>query len=153
MSIKAFSVTLLLVVLLAWNEVVLAAVTGDCVNCHTMHNSQNGSLIFADGPSDSLINTDCIGCHSSSGSVTISTVGSSRVPIVYNHTSPSNPLAGGNFFWVSENGDNYGHNVFGIVGQDGSLSVAPGAEPGIESLSDCSVCHAALEKVCKSWLC
>lgn len=129
---------------------VFAAVTGDCVNCHTMHNSQDGNVVLAAGPNESLTNLDCIGCHSSAGSATINTIGASRVPIVYNHTAPASPLAGGNFFWVAENGDNYGHNVFGIVGQDQSLAVAPGAEPGIESLADCSVCHAALEKGCKS---
>jgi len=140
----------LLVLLLSAAQSVCAAVTGDCVNCHTMHNSQDGSAVVTGGPSENLTNFDCIGCHSSSGSATINTVGTSRVPIVYNHTAPSSPLAGGNFYWVVENGDNYGHNVFGIVGQDQSLSVAPGAEPGIEYQSDCSVCHAALEKGCKS---
>lgn len=127
-----------------------AAVTGDCVNCHTMHNSQDGqAMTFGmsnpDQPLGNLLKSDCVGCHSSSGSETIITIGNSQVPIVYNSTGTTKSLAGGNFYWVtqSSHGDNYGHNVFGIAGQDANHLQAPGAN-GIALASDCAGCHQTL---------
>ncbi|WP_161947612.1 cytochrome c3 family protein [Malonomonas rubra] len=144
-------VKLLLIALsLCCSAAASAAITGDCVDCHTMHDSQDGSVIASGGPVGKLLTSDCVGCHSSTTSSTIVTVGSSRVPIVYNQAAPTKPLAGGNFHWVVENGDNHGHNVFGIVGQDSTLSMAPGGDPGFASLDNCAVCHAALEKGCES---
>ncbi|HDR46226.1 MAG TPA: hypothetical protein ENN94_00835, partial [Geoalkalibacter subterraneus] len=67
-----------------------SAVTGDCVNCHTMHNSQDGSAIefnnqLNEEPNARLLKTDCVGCHSNpAGSETILMLGDSRIPIVYN---------------------------------------------------------------------
>ena len=41
-----------------------AKVTGECSNCHTMHNSQNGTNVDPNGPNETLlIVTDCLGCH------------------------------------------------------------------------------------------
>ncbi len=120
------------------------AVTGNCVNCHSMHFSQNGQPpLFqgqaVDGPNAGLLLANCVGCHSNTtSSETIYMLGDSRVPSVYNPgnepTYPSNgstssALAGGNFFWVGQaGGDVFGHNVFGIAGLDPNHSVngAPG---------------------------
>ena len=132
-----------------------AKVTGLCSNCHTMHNSQNGSAVARtgsgmgwngsgkltggsiQGPQADLLVTDCVGCHSSTTNQTIINVGSSRVPIVfntvapsYNTPGPSNALAGGNFYWVKNVNDNRGHNVYGISGQDSRLTQAPGRVVG-----------------------
>ncbi len=123
-------------------------VSGVCSNCHTMHNSQDGSVVDADGPSGNLLNNDCVGCHSSTGNTTINVVGTSRIPIVYNQTEPTYPpvgtatstLAGGNFYWVAHGGgDAYGHNVYGISGADATLSEAPGP-----SFFGCTTCHESL---------
>jgi len=123
----------------------LAKVTGVCSNCHTMHNSQGGDgVVIAGtnagwngggamtggtdtGPQQRLLVTNCVGCHSSTTDATIVTVGDSRIPIVYNSggVAPLKPLAGGNFYYVENNGDQYGHNVRGISGQDSLLSYAP----------------------------
>jgi hypothetical protein len=47
-------------------------------------------------------------------------------PIVYTTSgAPSNPLAGGNYYWVKNMGNAYGHNPVGLVGAD-SLSGPPG---------------------------
>ncbi len=60
----------LIVVALAFLSVMLvsmnadALVSGKCGDCHTMHNSQNGSAVDASGPNDNLTKYDCIGCHS-----------------------------------------------------------------------------------------
>jgi hypothetical protein len=137
-----------------------AALQGECSNCHTMHNSQQGSLVaFSRNSSgqqvlreqafDMLLKTDCVGCHSQPGSETIVTTGQTRTPIVFNLTAPIYPpdgsassvLAGGNFHWAVSKGDPYAHNVFGISGEDPRFQTAPGGVP----ISDpCAVCHKTL---------
>ncbi len=119
-----------------------AMVTGSCSNCHTMHNSQDGTSLSSQ-PQNYLLADDCVGCHSSSGPDTIVTLGSTRIPIVFNTTAyPAQPLAGGNFYKVSLGGaenDIYGHNVWGISGEDANLSLAPG------QTANCSgSCHVSL---------
>lgn len=139
-----------------------AAVKGDCVNCHTMHNSQDGKpMIFnlktgKEGPMPTLLRSDCVGCHSNpTGSETIIMLGSSAVPIVYNPTgglqyppsgSSNSVLAGGNFYWVAAKGDAFGHNVFGIAGTDASHSAkgAPGGDRTMAAGSLCYNCHITL---------
>jgi hypothetical protein len=121
-----------------------AKVSGVCSNCHTMHNSQDGSQVAmtgedigwtgdggeltggsSSGPQGGLLITNCVGCHSSTSADTVITVASSDIPIVYNTSVPTTPLAGGNFYWVAQGDDSKGHNVYGINGPD-SLSAAPG---------------------------
>jgi len=93
-----------------------AAVTGPCSNCHTMHNSQNGSPLVRVGtvvgwggsgltggdlsqePMSHLLVTGCVGCHTSTTSDTIVNYGGSSIPIVYNTVPPVDSLAGGNFY-------------------------------------------------------
>ena len=44
----------------------LARVSGPCSNCHTMHYSQNNTLLAAwdeGGPHQALLRSDCVGCH------------------------------------------------------------------------------------------
>jgi predicted CXXCH cytochrome family protein len=138
-----------------------AKVTGECANCHTMHNSQDGAPVALSGatweasgvlngtadsdPNGHLLVTDCVGCHSSASSQTIVSAGSSDVPIVYNHVQPTDPLAGGNFYWVAQGDDTKGHNVYGISGQDSNISVAEGA-PGQDGIScgGAGSCHSTL---------
>lgn len=44
--------------------VASAKVAGNCVTCHTMHNSQDGAAIVTTGAQDYLLNkADCAGCH------------------------------------------------------------------------------------------
>ncbi|MFO7831260.1 MAG: hypothetical protein R6V18_04685 [Desulfuromonadaceae bacterium] len=56
--------------LLLFSTCGYAMVSGPCSNCHTMHNSQNGEDVSGSGPNQALLNNDCVGCHSSSGSST-----------------------------------------------------------------------------------
>ncbi len=126
---------------------LFAVVRGECADCHTMHNSQNGNVEDALGPRqfllkvpDSSISTTeyCVGCHFSDTSQTIV----NNTPIVYNATEPVKPLAGGNFYWVVNKGDAYGHNVRGISGPDSVLNTAPGS---ILIQSGCGdSCHKSL---------
>lgn len=55
---------------------------------------------------------------------------------------PENELAGGNFYWVTELGEEHGHNVLSIPGvfEDSKLSSAPG-RPESAVGSGCDGCH------------
>jgi hypothetical protein len=138
-----------------------AKVNGNCSNCHTMHNSQNGASVVRDGagtgwnsagnlsggsilatPQQHLLVSSCVGCHTSTTNQTIMTVSASKIPIVFSTATPTQPLAGGNFYWVSQGSsyDSYGHNVYGISAQDSTLTTAPGRTPGACGTS----CHDTL---------
>ncbi len=121
-----------------------AYVTGQCSSCHTIHNSQDGSSVaFKLNSSYSgfettyvsnkrLLKSDCIGCHSSTGTATI--VG--NIPVIFSTSSFSNPLAGGNFKSVRTD-DTTGHNVSGIIAQDGTLGLTP---PGGSTMASQLTC-------------
>jgi len=105
------------------------AIQGACVNCHTMHNMQGGALVDAGGPYNSLLNSpgDCVGCHTGTNGAATTT------PFVLDTAGPptASSLAGGNFYWVDQiGGDNKGHNVVGISGQDAVITVNPLTPPG-----------------------
>jgi len=114
-----------------------------------MHNSQGGAAMAyqlkatLDGfepdvtPNPCLLTTNCIGCHSATGSATWKDP-TTGAPIVFNSSAPATPLAGGNFYWVTIN-ESYGHNIFS---QDSKLSKAPGDA----GFSDCGTnsCHTNL---------
>lgn len=140
----------------------LAAVTGSCVLCHTMHNSEqgqpvaytldpSGQQVISAQPMQNLLRTNCIGCHSYAGAETILDNEGIRVPVVFNLTEPTYPpdgsststLAGGNFHWLINMGDAYGHNVGGIATQD--LRFPPNQAPGgIARDGACANCHGTL---------
>ena len=139
-------------------------VSGECGNCHIMHNSQDGVSVVHTGtgagwsaggeitggtssetPLKNLLISDCVGCHSSSTGETIITLGDNKIPIVFNTTAyPASPLAGGNFFQVSVGAefDGYGHNVYGISGTDTKLFQAPGGNNRCSGFN--SSCHYTL---------
>ncbi|MBW2662106.1 MAG: hypothetical protein JRD93_08995, partial [Deltaproteobacteria bacterium] len=124
-----------------------AKVTGVCSNCHTMHNSQNGAVMANGGPHATLLMNNCVGCHSSVDSSTTYDLGGSNVPVVnYTGGEPTDYLAGGNFYWVADNGGNddaKGHNVLGVAGVD-TLSKAPGGQ--ISGTCLVGGCHGSLAK-------
>jgi hypothetical protein len=137
-----------------------AKVTGECVNCHTMHNSQDGSpMAVSNGSWDGNPNVDgdpkeepyahllragCIGCHSSTSSSTTVSMGSTTIPIVRSTFNPAGTyLAGGNFYY-SDNDDAKGHN---ISTNDGTLLEGPGLDDthdGVFSGHGCGNCHVDL---------
>jgi predicted CXXCH cytochrome family protein len=119
-----------------------AKVTGVCSNCHTMHNSQGGSSMHTgygadEAPYGTLLRANgCLGCHASENSGEWKN--SLGAPIVYSTTGePTNPLAGGNYYWVKNTGNAYGHNPVGLVAADG-LSGPPGAFPHLSFQVGCS---------------
>lgn len=138
------------ITLLCTSNSALAKVTGPCGNCHTMHNSQDGSSVEGFAPFEpgdtanrTLLVTTCVGCHTGTNT------GTNTIPYVYSTSVPTfggNTLAGGNFYWVAQGGaenDTKGHNVLGIASQDNNITAAEAAPGG--SLSGCSVsCHKTL---------
>ncbi|MBW1676921.1 MAG: cytochrome c3 family protein [Deltaproteobacteria bacterium] len=144
--VAAFSATLglILSLILLIPDISSAKVTGPCSNCHTMHNSQGGSSMHTgygadEGPYGTLLRTNgCVGCHASNDSAEWKN--SLGAPIVYSASgASSNPLAGGNYYWVMNAGygDAYGHNPFELGNTDGVLSAPPGG-PGHEFQVRCS---------------
>ena len=111
-----------------------AAVTGECVNCHTMHNSQGGTgmelATFETGPFEALLRGSCLGCHTGIND------GTNTTPYVFSTTEPTygtdgttgNTLAGGNFYWADTDATT-GHNVPGL-GSTESLTAPPGYDGG-----------------------
>ncbi len=107
--------------------VFFARVSGPCSNCHVMHNSQNGDAVDPDGANQYLTIDGCVGCHSFKSSDTVRTLGSSSLPIVFNTSQPSSPLAGGNFYWMVNQSDHrFGNNVQSIAGADNNITYVPG---------------------------
>jgi len=147
-----FIVVILTALLLLFPFHVLAKVSGSCANCHTMHNSQDGNVVDAAGPNNQLLKgfgqvNYCVGCHSAASGATWQDA-VTGAPIVWNQSEPTfnsqKGLAGGNFYWVSQNSDTwdkYGHNVYGIIGQDRNLNEAPG---NVNCQGLTSPCHKTL---------
>lgn len=107
------------------------AIGGPCVNCHTMHNSQdNQPMNLANDfdtpgrPNDSLLRASCLGCHAQ-GANALELIGTDLVPQVY-HTEFTNNLAGGNFYYVENESSARGHNIAALTGTDSVLLYPPG---------------------------
>lgn len=114
--------------------------TGVCVNCHTMHNSQHsqpmatygaaGQPWTGTGPFPALVRGDCLGCHGMGTANRIALVNGSEIPQVL-HNDPAGDLAGGNFSYIlglkgSGPSDAKGHNVIELGRNDSRLSYPPG---------------------------
>jgi hypothetical protein len=126
----------ILISLLISSKNTKAKVTGLCVNCHTMHNSQNGtSMMFnspynnATGPLRALLRGTCLGCHGQNPSGTNYLI--NGIPQVLHAGSVD--LPGGNFAYIvgiktRASGDQYtvGHNVVDLGVIDAYLSSPPG---------------------------
>lgn len=119
-----------------------AKVTGQCAQCHTMHNSQNNSpMADQSTPYRALTKWDCVGCHTGTND------GTNNIPYVMQTSEPTytgagttgNTLAGGNFYWVASTGgatDADGHNVVGIASQDSAIGITPpGWDPTFDANS------------------
>ena len=149
MKIKLFTTVLLVLFAMALAPVTSwAQVTGQCADCHTMHNSQDGAAMAMEWSSNYtilsstttpnaklLIRSGCLGCHA--GTRTAGTdmlanaakvLASTDPTTEYTLTSPNNLSAGGNFYWVKTT-DATGHNVAGIASVDVALQEQP---PGFD---------------------
>lgn len=139
-----FSILFLTTLILGNPFLANCQVSGSCSNCHTMHNSQNGSTVTSNGTNNTLLTNDCVGCHSSSASSTYYELDGCKVPVVlFTGAEPTEYLAGGNFYWVKEGlggDDTKGHNAFIGEGDD-ILDKAPGAQV---TCGDSTACHSNL---------
>ncbi len=121
-----------------------AGLVGQCADCHTMHNSEEGRPVALQGRSTTvtgetnrnLLRYDCIACHASplADDSVWQMAGGSRVPQVYHNFDDD--LAGGNFAYISgtkegqgEPGSRKGHNVVDLVPRDDVLNNPPGFRP------------------------
>jgi hypothetical protein len=113
---------------------VNAAITGPCSNCHTMHNSQNGTAMALLGgesgasPNPFLTSGSCLGCHAMGSGNKIETIGATQIPQVRHHDGTGD-LAAGNFAYMLEGAgasDTKGHNVVDFGVQDANLYGPPG---------------------------
>lgn len=148
-----------LIILESASVTVEARVNGSCFNCHTIHNSQDGSQLNVGGTNPYLLQGEgdaCVGCHSSEDNRTIIDLGGgSLVPIVNNSAAPDYPpndsetssLAGGNFYWVKSLGDAYGHNCLSVDGIEIDVALADGApgRPNDAQGASCDGCHIRLD--------
>jgi len=105
---------------LAFQSPAFAAIAGICSNCHTMHNSQNGTSMNWNNsatPNDLLLRSDCLGCHARGIAQNIeSTTGTPQVL----HTDTID-LAAGNFAYITAakaritaDQNTAGHNVIDL---------------------------------------
>jgi len=120
--------TAALVAGVAWAipSVTMAKVTGQCANCHTMHNSQNGAVMVSTGtePMGTLLRNNCVGCHATDG--TDKLVGASKIPAVIRPAMATVPLPGGYFDNNNTATTDFPrfHNVLDVVGVDTNITAA-----------------------------
>lgn len=114
-----------------------AAITGGCVDCHTMHNSQDGASMRYDSdgmaPAELLLRAgSCQGCHAdttNNGGATGNTLDTALIPQVDAATMAA-AGSGGSFNWVATAdtvaSSATGHNIAILAGIDRSLTSVPG---------------------------
>jgi cytochrome c553 len=124
------------IIIILWSCLSLseseARVTGNCSNCHTMHNSQNGvSMQYANeldtAPKGILLRASCLGCHGQGMSNNII----NNIPqVLYKNAAD---LAGGNFAYItaaktrgSGDSNTVGHNVIDLGFNETVLTSPPG---------------------------
>ena len=124
----------------------MAAVSGPCSNCHTMHYSQGGTVLAEWGPSgpySALLTNDCASCHTGVNNGTHPYVTATTVPAYNASGSSGNALAGGSFYWVNQaSGDSRGHNVDILGNADATLSVPPGFAAGRAAADSSTVANS-----------
>jgi hypothetical protein len=104
-----------------------AAVSGSCVNCHTMHNSQDGTIPTGGSasPQGHLTLNTCFGCHSTAVAIT--------APKVDGTYAAGTDRAGGTFSSTECTADSMLHNVGiggtavnSVTGLETTLTTVPG---------------------------
>jgi len=117
---------------------VMGRASGPCVDCHTMHNSQDNAPMTFDvsaTPNPQLLRGGCIYCHMATAlNGPAGNTGANSIPYVLaddatranygTDGTDGNTLAGGNFYWVQQGDDAKGHNV---VQENAGSGIAAGA--------------------------
>lgn len=120
-----------------------------CSNCHTMHSSQDGTLVRGGGAVVTgagagvcldchaqyravLLKLDCVGCHANPGAAAnVDPV--TKAPLVAHNSGTD--LAGGNFSYMFAFNDSNGHNVHGFGGNYSTTDLG-NVPPGYVSAYD-----------------
>lgn len=125
-------------------------VAGACVNCHTMHNSQNGANVGASAKPQLLLGDGCVGCHigGTNDSGTGKDAGKFGAPQVGAASAPADVLSGG--YFMASMPDNQVHNITGYDNLDAQLGIVPPGAGGTRATQlatdgefTCSSCHNA----------
>ena len=144
-----------IVILISFPLVSMSAMSGQCSNCHTMHNSQGGqpmvTYTYGSETNDAkpyLLRGTCLGCHAMGTGNKIESLSGSEVPQVL-HTDPSGDLAGGNFAYLlglkgSGADDSKGHNIVDFGNPDDTLSQPPGRRHDINNISTYFSCAGSM---------
>lgn len=113
-------------------------IVGECSDCHTMHNSEQGKAVAKKGltgtisetPNQNLLRMDCIACHAQdpNGPKIATLPGGSKVPQVYHDDTAD--LAGGNFKYITEGTSRRGHNVSDLFTTGDNNNDTFGSPPG-----------------------
>ncbi|MFH1673226.1 MAG: cytochrome c3 family protein [Pseudomonadota bacterium] len=104
MNKNLFLIGVLSLLLIGGVSTGYAAVSGPCVDCHTMHNSQGGAVMGLATPQSALLLNNCLGCHTTTGSDPL-VAGYPFVKLASGATD-DNCLAGGFFPTTMGTGDN-----------------------------------------------
>ena len=116
-----------------------ASVTGNCSDCHTMHNSQNGvnMQILAPGETDTgpkhfLLRSTCLGCHGQGTGRNLEGAHNNVPQVLHSNAAD---LAGGNFAYITGmkarlagDSNTVGHNVTDLGFNETVLTSPPGDE-------------------------
>ncbi len=116
-----------------------ANVAGNCSDCHTMHNSQNGvsMQLLAPGETDTgpkgfLLRFTCLGCHGQGTGKNLEGAYNNIPQVLHSNATD---LAGGNFAYItgmktqtSGDSNTVGHNVTDLGFNETVLTCPPGDE-------------------------
>lgn len=127
--LKIQSIRILFILFVLLPHPLLAQMEGVCSDCHTMHNSQDGSAMNFDGSAEPNVNLlrsgNCIGCHAQMGVTNMA----GNVPQVMH--SDAVDLAAGNFAYINGSkgsgaSQTKGHNVVDLFARDSTHNFPPG---------------------------
>lgn len=128
-------------------NVASALVEGACVNCHTMHNSQNNTDMLNGqvAPNPTLLKADCKGCHTGGDNDGTGRDGVTPFAPQVDNGLLKNTLSGGYFQLGGLNAadDTHQHNVADLLNNSDSLlgNLPPGGSTLASQLT-CTKCHA-----------
>ncbi|MBE0595680.1 MAG: hypothetical protein IH614_00260 [Desulfuromonadales bacterium] len=136
---KIFAIAAAALIGLPSAALAVGGIQGQCADCHTMHNSEQGQPVAMVGlnattpsaqPIQNLLRMDCVACHAqNTGNKTVLMDGGSIIPQVYH--SDSSDLAAGNFAYIDTLGSTRkGHNVSDLFTGGDDNAKHYGSPPG-----------------------
>jgi predicted CXXCH cytochrome family protein len=113
-----------------------ALVSGTCVNCHTMHNSEDGVAVNGSGAQELLLRASgCAGCHGTEANGSNGKGATTLAPQVGSAASAT--MNSGGYFNV----DSDSHSIGGSIGSLVATNTAPGGSMAAGASFTCQSCH------------